>query len=157
MDSRFSCVTPGMEKFSLDLPWAVENRECALEVGCGGVFRSWVRGICNYNMIQGENLWLYKLQLEQAMRNLACGDQLILLMVIWLVLTRVRTVEISYYWMGSCVYWACFGSGVWGRVGGLWNWIYLFWGDSCSNDEKMGWPSKVEILHKQFSWKPNSV
>ena len=34
MSSRFSCVTLGMERFSLDLPRAVKNREYALEVGC---------------------------------------------------------------------------------------------------------------------------
>ena len=29
---RFPCMTPGAERFSLDLPWAVKNRECVLEV-----------------------------------------------------------------------------------------------------------------------------
>ena len=38
MSSRFTCVTPGMERSSLDLPRAVENRVCALEVGYGGVW-----------------------------------------------------------------------------------------------------------------------
>ena len=36
MSSRFSCVTPGMEKFSLDLPRAIKK----LEAGSGGVLRS---------------------------------------------------------------------------------------------------------------------
>ena len=40
MSSRFSCVTPGMERFSLDLPSAVENRECALVERNGGALRS---------------------------------------------------------------------------------------------------------------------
>ena len=40
VDSIFSCVAPGTEKFSLDLLGAVENVECALESGCGGVFRT---------------------------------------------------------------------------------------------------------------------
>ena len=34
MSSKFSCVIPGMERFSFDLLQAVKNRECALEVGC---------------------------------------------------------------------------------------------------------------------------
>ena len=36
--SRFSCMAPGMERFSLDLQRAV--KKCALEVGCGGVWNS---------------------------------------------------------------------------------------------------------------------
>ena len=32
MSSKFLCMTPRMERFSLDLPRAVKNRECALEV-----------------------------------------------------------------------------------------------------------------------------
>ena len=31
---RFSCMSPRMERFSLDLPEAV-RKECAFEVGCG--------------------------------------------------------------------------------------------------------------------------
>ena len=33
---------------------------------------------------------------EEAMRNLTCGDLQIILVVIWLVLTRVETEKISY-------------------------------------------------------------
>ena len=40
VSSRFSCVTSGMERFSLDLPKLLENIECALEVGCGGALSS---------------------------------------------------------------------------------------------------------------------
>ena len=40
MDSRFPCVTQGMERFSLFLPRAAKVRECALEVGYGDVVRS---------------------------------------------------------------------------------------------------------------------
>ena len=36
MSSRFSYVTPGMERFFLDLPRAIKK----LEVGSGGVLRS---------------------------------------------------------------------------------------------------------------------
>ena len=32
MSSRFPSMTPRMERFFLDLPRAVKNRECALEV-----------------------------------------------------------------------------------------------------------------------------
>ena len=39
---------------------------------------------------------LHDLKLEQAMRNITCGDQQILVMVIRLVLMRVETEEISY-------------------------------------------------------------
>ena len=38
----------------------------------------------------------YNLKLEQAMGNITCDDQQILLMLISLVLKRVETEEISY-------------------------------------------------------------
>ena len=38
LGSRFSCLAPYMERFSLDLLKAVEK--CALEVGCGSVWDS---------------------------------------------------------------------------------------------------------------------
>ena len=38
----------------------------------------------------------YNLKLEHVMRNLTCGHQQILLMVIWIVPTWVETEEISY-------------------------------------------------------------
>ena len=65
-------------------------------------------------------------KLEQVMRNLTCGNQQILFMVIWLVLTRVETEEISYERLGSCLSWTCFRE--WGEsVGSRWrNWIYFF-------------------------------
>ena len=37
---RFSCVAPGMERFSLDRLRAVK-KECSLEVGCRGVWNLW--------------------------------------------------------------------------------------------------------------------
>ena len=40
MSSRFSFVTLGMERLSLDPPRAVKNRECVLKVGCGSAFGS---------------------------------------------------------------------------------------------------------------------
>ena len=40
MGSIFSCVASQMDRVSLDLLRAVENRECALEVWCGGVGNS---------------------------------------------------------------------------------------------------------------------
>ena len=65
-------------------------------------------------------------KLEQVMRNLTCGNQQILFMVIRLVLTRVETEEISCERLGSCFSWTCFRE--WGEsVGGQWrNWIYFF-------------------------------
>ena len=41
-------------------------------------------------------LWIYNWNLEQAMRNLTCDDQRILLIVIWLVLSRNETEKNSY-------------------------------------------------------------
>ena len=69
-------------------------------------------------------------KLEQVMRNLTCGDQQILLMVIWLVLTRVETEEISYERLGSCFSWTCFMG--WGKVWEADEEIgYTFLGDCC--------------------------
>ena len=45
MSSRFSCITPGMDRFSLDLP------KCALEVGRGCVLGLSVHRICNGKLI----------------------------------------------------------------------------------------------------------
>ena len=42
------------------------------------------------------------------MRNVTFGDHQILLMVIWLVLTRVEIEEIGYERLGSCFSWAGF-------------------------------------------------
>ena len=81
----------------------------------------------------------YNLKLKPVMRNLTCGDQQMLLMVIWLVLTRVETEEISYKRLGSCFFWTYFRG--WGEsVGGRWNWIYIFGGLLLggSNAEKWG-------------------
>ena len=38
--ARFYCMALGMERFSLDLPRAIK-KECALEVGCEGVWNLW--------------------------------------------------------------------------------------------------------------------
>ena len=48
-------------------------------------------------------VWLYNLKLEQEMRNLACGDQSILLVVILLILRRVDTEKISKWQIGLCI------------------------------------------------------
>ena len=69
-------------------------------------------------------------KLEQVMRNLTCGNQQILFMVIWLVLTRVETEEISYERLGSCFSWTCFMG--WGKVWEADEEIgYTFLGDCC--------------------------
>ena len=65
---RFSCVNPGMERFSLDLPKAV--KKYALEVGCGIVWNS-----KSQDDLKKFFFWLSNLKLGQAMRNLACDDQ----------------------------------------------------------------------------------
>ena len=96
-------------------------------------------------VIKGEIWWLYDLKLQQAMRNLTCGDQQILVLVIWLVPTKAQTEEISYYRTGSCISSTCFmGSrecetveiacNFWGIVVG---WF------KCGTK---GWPSKEEFL-----------
>ena len=51
LSSRFSCVAPGMERYSLDLPWVFKNRGYALEVGFVGVLGLWMHGICNHWLI----------------------------------------------------------------------------------------------------------
>ena len=68
-------------------------------------------------------------KLEQVMRNLTCADQQILHMVIWLVLTRVETEEISYERLGSCFSWTCFRG--WGKVWEADEIGYTFLGDCC--------------------------
>ena len=81
----------------------------------------------------------YNLKLEQVMRNLTCGDQEILLMVIWLVLTMVEIEEISCERLGSCFSSTCFRG--WRKsVGGCCNWIYFFGGLLLggANAEKWG-------------------
>ena len=92
------------------------------------------------------------MKLKQVIRNLTCGDQQILLMVIWLVLTRVETEEISYKKLGSCFSWTWF-RGVWG----VWEAVeigYTFFGILIGRFKcrKIGWPSKEEILYKSFRW-----
>ena len=57
----------------------------------------------------------HNLKLEQVMRDVTCGDQEILLMVIRLVLTRVEVEEISSERLGSCFPWTCFRG--WGKYG----------------------------------------
>ena len=56
MSSRFLCVNPVIVIFYLDLPRAAKNRVCTLEVGCRGVPRLRVRGICNRRLIKVEIL-----------------------------------------------------------------------------------------------------
>ena len=69
-------------------------------------------------------------KLEQVMRNLTCGNQQILFMVIWLVLTRVETEEISYERLGSCFSWTFFRE--WEKVWEADEEIgYTFLGDCC--------------------------
>ena len=46
MSSRISYVAPRTERFSLYLPQAAKNRECALGVGSRDVLRSRVPGTC---------------------------------------------------------------------------------------------------------------
>ena len=86
-------------------------------------------------------------KLEQVMRNLTCGNQQILFMVIRLVLTRVETEEISYERLGSCFSWICF-RGWEESVGGPWNRIYFSGGllAGGSNAEKWGDHKKKKLF-----------
>lgn len=54
-----------------------------------------MRGICNLGLILGEDLLLYSLKLEQAIRKVICGDHQIFLMLIIPILARVETEGIS--------------------------------------------------------------
>ena len=88
-------------------------------------------------------------KLEQVMKKLTRGDQQILFMLIWLLLTRVETEEISNKRLGSCFHWTCFRG--WGEsVGGPWNWIYTFLEDYCweVQMQKNGVAIKKKILYK---------
>ena len=70
MSSRYPYVTPGVQRFSLDLLRTVKNYiECALVVEWrgGGVVRLSVHGICNSKLIPGKILWIDSLRLEQVM------------------------------------------------------------------------------------------
>ena len=92
-------------------------------------------------------------KLEQVMRNLTCGNQQILFMVIWLVLTRVETEEISYERLGSCFYWTCFRK-LGESVGGRWRiWIYFFGRLLLggSNAEKCGDHKKKKFFINNFA------
>ena len=86
----------GMERFFLD-PGAVKKyKEYPLAVEYGCVVRPWVHRICNRRLMRVKILWIDHLRLEQAMRNLTCGDQEILVAVIWMALTKVKTEKTSY-------------------------------------------------------------
>ena len=64
MDSRFSCMAAAMERLSLDILRAVKNI-----LGCGSVW-----DLLSHTDVSW-TLYDYNLNLEQEMRNLACGDQ----------------------------------------------------------------------------------
>ena len=85
----------------------------------------------------------YNMKLEQVMKNLTCGDQQILLMMIWLVLTRVEAEEITYERLGSNFSWTCFRRWRGGECGRLMKWNILFWVIVVGRFKcgKMGWPS----------------
>ena len=53
---KISLHDPEMERISLDLPRAVKNRECDLEVGCVGVFTSYIRGILSMEIALAKSL-----------------------------------------------------------------------------------------------------
>ena len=94
-------------------------------------------------VFEGEGGWypnahyVFNLKLEQAMRNLTCSDQKILLVVIWLVLRRKLVTD-------NCI---CVSLGL---VCSNWNCMYLFQGIVTGMFQfgKMGWLLKEEILNK---------
>ena len=114
MGSRFSWVALGMEKLSSDLLRAVKNI-----VGCESFRNFLTASWCKVKIV-----WLYNLKVEQGMRNLACGDQWILLVVTRLVVRRTEIELIVYWQIGSCVAWPFFQGWLdlgWRRIWGYWN------------------------------------
>ena len=93
---KLFCMAPRMERLLLHLPQAFRNKVYALEVGCG----------CFWNLqLQGDLRWKWNvmtLKFEvgasneksylQWSVNLACG--------FLLVLRRLETEGISYWWLG---------------------------------------------------------
>ena len=71
MCSRFSCVSAGMERLSLDLTEAVK-----IVAGCGSVWNSWS---------QTELSWKLN-DFTILMKSLACGDQ-------WMLLVNLKISE----------------------------------------------------------------
>ena len=110
--------------------------------------------VMNMLMFRWKKYDFYNLKLEQAIRNLACGDQQILLVVISVVTT--------VYWRGLKLRELVINDWVHvfpravsrdsGRVMDRWNDIYLFGRFLLggSNAEKLGWPSKGEFLQKFY-------
>ena len=86
-----------MEGLSLDLTQAAKRNEVRryLKFVILGWFKMKIEWIDNVN-------------LEQEMKNLACGDHWILSVVTWPVLRKVKNEEISYWQMVSCVSLPCF-------------------------------------------------
>ena len=122
----------------------IENVLWEWEVGC--VLRSRVRGTCNSRLILGEISIFLNLKLEPVMRHVTCGDQQILLMVIWLVQTGVKTDEISYERLGSYFSWTCF-RGWEESVRSPWNCIYCFGGLLLEGSNAEKW---VDHQKKKF-------
>ena len=83
--SRFSCMIPGIERFFLNLLWAVEN---VLWKWGGGVIvlRSWVRRICYCRITWDITFWLNNLKLEQA--------------VLLVVISKSCLQWFEWYWRG---------------------------------------------------------
>ena len=101
-----------------------------------------------------KKLYGYNLKLEYGMRNLACGDQWILLVVTRHVLRRVEIEEIIYWQTGSCVH-GFVSRGKEGGGGGegsvaIGIAMYLYLGDSSWEVymQKKKWQSKEELLCK---------
>ena len=97
IDSRLSGVARRMQGLSLHLTQAAKSSD-------GKRYLEFIV-LRRFKMKIG---WLDNVNLEQEMKNLACGDHWILPVVACPVLRRVENEEISYWQMVSCVSWPCF-------------------------------------------------
>ena len=85
--SRLSGVAKGMEGLSLDLTQAAKSNEAG----------SYLKFMVLLGWFKMKIEWLDNQNLEQELKNLACGNHWILSVVAWPVLGRVENEEISYW------------------------------------------------------------
>ena len=69
---RCSCMSSGIDRFYLDLLWAVK-KECALEVGCGGLWNLWLQTKNIFTLWSEVGASIGKSYLIQLI-NVSCAD-----------------------------------------------------------------------------------
>ena len=162
--SRLSGVARRMEGLSLDLTQTAKSSE-------GGRYLKFVI-LDWFKMKIG---WLDNVNLEQEMKNLACGYHWILPVVAWPVLRRVENQEISYWQMVSYMSWPCFQGGSGGGYDATGIAICVMvaraitWRSRSSHKSRMGYlpllmpcwllrlntGARGEHLTSQLSWVPD--